>query len=51
MSRPAKIDPKIIGHKVDLGTYTLDSKGFILYALGIGFSTGISSFSNRSHEN
>ena len=40
MSRPDKIDSKIIGHKVDLGTYSLDSKGFILYALGIGFSTG-----------
>lgn len=42
MSRPAKISPSIIGHKIDLGTYTLTHKDFILYALGIGFSRGIS---------
>lgn len=39
--RPQKIDPEIIGSKLKLGTYSLDHKGFILYALGIGFSTGI----------
>ena len=41
MQRPKKIDSRIIGHKQQLGRYSLDSKGFILYALGIGFSTGI----------
>lgn len=40
MSRPKKILPEIIGHKVDLGTYSLSHKDLILYALGIGFSTG-----------
>lgn len=45
MNRPDKISPDIIGHKVDLGTYSLDSRGFILYALGIGFSTGTSTIS------
>ena len=41
MKRPQKIDSRIIGHKQQLGKYSLDSKGFILYALGIGFSTGM----------
>lgn len=40
MSRPSKISPEIIGLKTDLGTYNLSHKEFILYALGIGFSTG-----------
>lgn len=40
MSRPTKITPNAIGRKVELGTYTLNHKDFILYALGIGFSTG-----------
>lgn len=41
MSRPEKIDPKILESNVELGTYSLNHKNFILYALGIGFSTGI----------
>lgn len=40
MSGIGKIDPAILGSKTHLGTYTFDSKGFILYALGIGFSQG-----------
>ena len=51
MSRPEKIDPNIIGNKVQLGTYSLDHKGFILYALGIGFSTGIFVVIDRPYEN
>ena len=39
MSRPDKISPNIIGHKVNLGTYDVNHKDFILYALGIGFSS------------
>lgn len=41
MSRPAKIEAdKAIGFKNDLGKFTLTHKNFILYSLGIGFSTG-----------
>ena len=40
MSRPQKIDPKIFDKKTELGTFNLNHKNFILYALGIGFSTG-----------
>lgn len=43
MSKPDKIQAdKAIGLKNDLGKYTLNHKSFILYALGIGFSTGSS---------
>ncbi len=41
MSKPDKIVvDKAIGLKNDLGKVKLDHKNFILYALGIGFSTG-----------
>ncbi len=40
MSRPDKIEAeKALSIKEDLGTVTLNHKNFILYALGIGFST------------
>lgn len=45
MSKPDKIlADKAIGFKNDLGKITLNHKNFILYALGIGFSTGLSPF-------
>lgn len=40
MSRPTKISPDIVGSKLDLGTQLIKPKESILYALGIGFSTG-----------
>jgi hypothetical protein len=40
MSRPEKIEAeKAIALKEDLGKVNLTHKNFILYALGIGFST------------
>lgn len=41
MSKPDKIlVDKALGLKNELGKFTLNHKNFILYALGIGFSTG-----------
>jgi hypothetical protein len=41
MSKPDKIEAeKAMALKNELGTLTLTHKDFILYALGIGFSTG-----------
>ena len=40
MARPEKIEvEQALKYKSDLGTVTLTHKSFILYALGIGFST------------
>jgi hypothetical protein len=40
MSRPEKIEAEqALAIKEDLGNVTLTHKNFILYALGIGFST------------
>jgi len=46
MSKPEHIIiDKVIGYKEQLGSITITHKDLILYALGIGFSTGIHSIS------
>lgn len=45
MSKPEKINIEgALAHKEDLGIVTLTQKDLMLYALGIGFSTGTSFF-------